>query len=100
MLLASTKPANAASSKGLRRMRWVAAVSGIAANKEPIAYRLTSCPAIACDTPSPALICGSKPAGKASVRMVTKPASASASSDASGRPPRWGGQLGSRWGDG
>ncbi|GAB2803989.1 hypothetical protein GCM10027276_00610 [Comamonas piscis] len=99
-MLASTKPANAASSKGLRRMRWVAAVSGMAATSDPIAYRLTSWPAMACGTPSPALICGSNPAGKASVRIVTKPASASASSDANGRPPLWGVQLGPRCGGG
>src|SRR5450830_2028081 len=75
----------AAISKGLRRQLCVIAVNGMAVTMEPIAYKVTNWPINDSDTRRSALICGSKPAGMASVRMVMKAAMASASRPAMGR---------------
>jgi len=68
-----------------RRQPRVAMVSGMAASSEPSAYAVTICPASAALMPSPALICGNKPAGKVSVTMQINPVMARASRPATGR---------------
>ena len=61
------------------------AVTGIATMSDAIAYIVTNCPAAASDTSRSRLICGKRPAGRASVRMLTKLAVASASSPSMGK---------------
>ncbi len=77
----------AQSSSLRRRQPCVALVSGMAATREPIAYSVTSCPTIASDTFRLLPIWGSRPAGRASVRMVMNPAVAKARRPPSGRRP-------------
>ena len=83
--LPTANPPIAASNSGFLRKPCVIAVTGIATMRDAIAYIVTSCPAAASDTSRSRLICGKRPAGSASVRMLTKLAVASASNPSMGK---------------
>lgn len=95
MLLAMAKPPMAERSRGRRRQLRVARVSGMAASIEPMAYIVTSCPISAWETFKPLLICGSRPAGRASVITVMNPAVARASRAPRGKRSRCGSEASS-----
>jgi hypothetical protein len=84
-MLPAAKPPIAVRSSGFSRTPCVIAATGIATMRDAIAYIVTNCPAAASDTPRSLLICGKRPAGRASVRMLTKLAVASASRPKTGK---------------
>lgn len=57
----------------------------MAASTEPRAYSVTSCPAAPTEMPRSVAMAGSRPAGRASLGMATKPAAANASRPIQGK---------------
>jgi len=61
-VLKAVKPTMTASSNGRLLHLPVNMAKGMAAINEPMAYNVTSCPAMPLEICNPSLICGSKPA--------------------------------------